>query len=241
MTFPRFVLSAVISVFVRRSASVRKIGVSSLFALLGLAAFGPRASAVTFVNFADPGAPVFLTGFFHVDGGATNYITGTNPVELTEGGMANFNATAVVGGANLGFSLSLYDDGLLTTIPSLLNQGAFYLSNYSGAEITVAAEALRFGVGGLHALDGRTLDAVFDYTFFSEGAGAIAAGWVPHYDVETGEFYFTNAVGFVVPDSAILVFNGNFAASAVPEPSTCALLLGGATMVVALWRRRRAG
>lgn len=241
MTLPQSDLSAVISVFVCRHAFVRKAVVPSLFAVAALAGFASRASAVTFVNFADPDAPAALTAFFHVNGGATNYITGTNPVALAEGGVANFNATAMVGGANLGFSLSLYDDGLQAVIPALLNQAGFYLSNYSGTEITVAAGALQFGVSGLYALDGQPLDAVFDYTFFSEGADAIAAGWVPHYDVEAGEFYFTNAVEFVVPDSTIVIFNGNFAIAAVPEPSTSALLLGGATMIVALCRRRRTG
>jgi hypothetical protein len=241
MTFPSLVFSSAAAGFIRRAASIRQVAGLSLAALAGLAAFGPRASATTFVNFADPGTPVLLTGFFQVDGGATNYITGTNPAELADGGIASFNGTALGGTPNFGFNFTLYDDGILTTTPELISQASFYLSNYSGAKITVAANGLRFGVSGLYALDGQTLDAVFNYTYISEGAGVVAAGWVPHYDAVMGEFYFTNADAFEISNQTILIFNGNFTTSVVPEPSTCALFLGGATMGFALWRRRRVG
>lgn len=210
-----------------------------VFSLVGLAALTRSASAQAFVNFADPGAPVELTAFFYVGTDSPNYITGENPGELADSDLVNFNGSAAIaGGGNLGFTLSLYDDGMKDATPELVSQMSFYVSNYSGQSLFIAAESLRFGLSGLYALGG-TLDGTFAYTPIVYGADPFDFGLVSQYDPETGSFFLTNSEAFEIPTDVIVLFIGTFGATPVPEPAAWATLMGGGVLGFVLMRRGR--
>lgn len=193
----------------------------------------PLPVSAAFVNFADEGSPVTLTGFFHLNGSPVNTITGENPQELSTTDFVSFQGT-LAGDVSTTVWFNVYDDDSANEL-SLVTQLAFMISNNDPSEdLVIGANALELGVTGLFALGAEPLDS--EFTFFYMSIDGIS--FTSHYDEGTGRFWFTNDAEITIEPGDILMANGNFSLAAVPEPSACGLIAGIAVAGLIAGRRR---
>lgn len=161
--------------------------------------------------------------------------TGTASFEsltLADGSTLNFgisDATGVAGNAYTGWDL-------ITTT------GAVNLDGTSGSPITLAIESLN-GAGALGAT--ANFDYNTDYSWnLVTGDGGIVGFDANAFMIDTTNFAEASNPGFTGTLSLSQIGNGLYlnytAASAVPEPSTYALLGGLCALGLALWRRKAA-
>jgi hypothetical protein len=202
--------------------------------LLGflLASFSASAE---FINFANPGSPVSLNAYIHINGSPTNYITGTNPGLLSDSDHIDFS-----GDSEVNVLLAIYDDGFKSVIPALIAQASFSIFNSTGSTLNIEAGALQIGVTGLYALGDDQLSPDFNFDYVRIGdENPDGVTLASSYDHLTGSFYFTNLTALSIPNLSGLVVDGTFNSVAVPEPGTLGcVLFSGLALVVGLIRRQ---
>ncbi len=184
-------------------------------------------------------------------GGSDNYNAGTDRVSIwsTAAGSATSYANAFSAGsfitfqitANAGYNVSFssitFQVAAATAGPS---DRAFYLVSettpgaFSGTSTVLSTDRTAAGSGTIPYQAGTTTNTVpQDYTVNLSSLGGLAAGETRYF-----RFYLqtpTASQGIAFDD---IVVNGTATASAVPEPSTTALLAGGALLGFTLLQRR---
>ena len=183
--------------------------------------------------------------------GSDNYNGGTDRVSIwtTSTGSSTSYANAFSAGsyvtfqitANAGYDLTLssitFQVAAATTGPS---DRAFYLvadtnpANFSASSTVLSTDRTAAGSGTIPYQAATSTNTVpQDYTVDLSSIGGIAAGQTIYF-----RFYLqtpTASQGIAFDD---IVVNGTVTASAVPEPSSCALLAGGTLLGFVLLRRR---